>query len=509
MTCELRVYSTSSYCRMENIILTLLLVLTSILSAVGTNPGIVIRVNNQGLAYVDSVAIQVLVNKLKTTTIKDYSGETSTPLGDFEYDLTNLHNTGASIAKSSFKTVPGVGLDLSASGVYVAFTGNWHYRKTHWPHVSDSGTFDMSASDISFSLTAKIGTEKGRPSITTASCSDNVGDLNIKFHGGASWLYNLFRSKIADSIKSQLNNLICEEATKAINEDAEKELATFPVRKKLDKYALIDYSFIEPPLFEENYMDVRLKGELMSATHPTESGLTPPVIPANQTCTKMICLYITDYVLNTAGQVYYKENFFNATVNASQVPPSFKYQLNTNLLKLLGLSKVYAEYPDRPLFLHLYCTKPPSMNTQPTGINFAITGNVEVYVFTKENKLVFLFSLVADLTGSGAARVNGTILQGSVSKFSVTFAVLKSAVGDIKPNIGLMNILLHVLAENTIIKELNEKGKKGIPLPVLDNVQLEDADIYFGKNFFSFDTDLKYTGPLKVPNKIKKIPILA
>jgi hypothetical protein len=31
------------------------------------------------------------------------------------------------------------------------------------------------------------------------------------------------------------------------------------VRKQLDKYALIDYSFIEPPLFEENYMDVRLK----------------------------------------------------------------------------------------------------------------------------------------------------------------------------------------------------------------------------------------------------------
>ena len=31
------------------------------------------------------------------------------------------------------------------------------------------------------------------------------------------------------------------------------------VRKQLDKVALIDYSFIEPPLFEENYMDVRIK----------------------------------------------------------------------------------------------------------------------------------------------------------------------------------------------------------------------------------------------------------
>ena len=30
-----------------------------------------------------------------------------------------------------------------------------------------------------------------------------------------------------------------------------------------------------------------------------------------------------------------------------------------------------------------------------------------------------------------------------------------------------------------------EKGQKGIPLPVLDNVDLEDSEIYFGK--VSFD----------------------
>ncbi|XP_028414997.1 lipopolysaccharide-binding protein-like [Dendronephthya gigantea] len=487
---------------MKNTSLTLLLVLISIFWVFGTNPGIEIRVTNQGLAYADNIAIQVLIEKLKTTKINDLSGRADTPLGDIDYELTNLHNTGASIATSSFKTVPGVGLDLSASGVYVAFTGDWHYRKVHWPHVSDSGSFDISASGVSFSLTAKIGADKGRPSISTASCTDNVGDVNVKFHGGASWLYNLFKGKIADSIKSQLNSLICEEATKAINEDAEKELATFPVRKQLDKFSLIDYSLIEPPVFEEDYMGVDLKGELMSATHPTESTLIPPVIPANQTCTKMICFYVTDYVLNTAGQVYYKGNFFNTTVSSTQVPPSFKYQLNTNLLKILGLSKVYDMYPDRPLFLHLFCTEPPSMKTLPTGINIAITGNVEVYVVTKEEKHVFLFTLTANLTGSGSARVNGTILQGSVSKFSVDFGVFKSAVGDIKPNIGVMNLLLHLLAENTIIKELNEKGEKGIPLPVLDNVQLEDSAIKFGKNFFSFDTDLKYTGPRKIPKRI-------
>ena len=50
MSCELRMYTSLNY-KMENITLTLLLILTSIFCVVGTNPGIVIRVNNQGLAY--------------------------------------------------------------------------------------------------------------------------------------------------------------------------------------------------------------------------------------------------------------------------------------------------------------------------------------------------------------------------------------------------------------------------------------------------------------------------
>ena len=33
--------------------------------------------------------------------------------------------------------------------------------------------------------------------ITVPSCSGGVGKLDVKFHGGASWLYNLFSGSIA------------------------------------------------------------------------------------------------------------------------------------------------------------------------------------------------------------------------------------------------------------------------------------------------------------------------
>jgi hypothetical protein len=47
---------------MENIVLTLLLISTSIFCVVGTNPGVVIRVNNQGLAYGESVSELMLLS---------------------------------------------------------------------------------------------------------------------------------------------------------------------------------------------------------------------------------------------------------------------------------------------------------------------------------------------------------------------------------------------------------------------------------------------------------------
>ena len=38
---------------------------------------------------------------------------------------------------------------------------------------------------------------KHEPTVSVSKCSAGIGHLKIKFHGGASWLYNLFSSVIA------------------------------------------------------------------------------------------------------------------------------------------------------------------------------------------------------------------------------------------------------------------------------------------------------------------------
>lgn len=54
---------------MESIVLKLLLIVISIFAVFGTNPGIVVRVNNQGLEYGELIICEV--NKCFATTLVD------------------------------------------------------------------------------------------------------------------------------------------------------------------------------------------------------------------------------------------------------------------------------------------------------------------------------------------------------------------------------------------------------------------------------------------------------
>ena len=44
--------------------------------------------------------------------------------------------------------------------------------------------------------------------MATQACSADVGNARVKFHGGASWLYNLFNGVAEDAIKRNLRNLV-------------------------------------------------------------------------------------------------------------------------------------------------------------------------------------------------------------------------------------------------------------------------------------------------------------
>lgn len=64
---------------------------------------------------------------------------------------------------------------------------------------------------------------------------------------------------------------------------------------------------------------VYFKGEFQSATAPKEAPFSPAPLPPDSESAKMVYVWVTDYLLNTAGLVYQDAGILNETVTPSTV----------------------------------------------------------------------------------------------------------------------------------------------------------------------------------------------
>jgi len=457
-----------------------------------TNPGIRLRITDKGLQYVDSIAVQVLNEKVKTATIPDISGDADTPLGHVSYSLSSIHFNSFSIPSSTFKTDPGVGLQLQISDASASLSGNWHYRKDHWPHVSGGDSFDLDVSGLAATVKTKLGVDStGHPTIAAAGCSSSIGSVKIHFHGGASWLYNLFDSYVDKKIKQILQDKLCQEISDLINNNAEKALSTFPVQKQIDKYAVINYSLVSNPNFTESYADVFIKGEFLSATSPKEAPFSPTPLPPESESDKMAYLWMTDYVVNTAGLVFQQAGALNETITPSMLPPNFSYPLNTNTFKLI-IPQLYRLYPNRPMKLVAVSTERPQILTSSAGVKLSISGQVECDVQLENGSFVYTFTMGVNISALAKVTVKENNITGHVDTVKINVHLIKSAIGDISIDMKLLQIFLDAFADKLILKQLNQIAAQGFPLPVVDGIQLINAEVMPGQNFNLIATDVKY-----------------
>ena len=50
----------------------------------------------------------------------------------------------------------------------------------------------------------------GHATLSTSGCTVDPGSISIEFHGGASWLYNLFDDYLEDTLKSKMQDKVCK-----------------------------------------------------------------------------------------------------------------------------------------------------------------------------------------------------------------------------------------------------------------------------------------------------------
>ncbi|KTF94040.1 hypothetical protein cypCar_00041359, partial [Cyprinus carpio] len=121
-------------------------------------------------------------NKLKSTEFPEVRGGVDIGIGTVNYVISNMQVVQCSMSGQSMEFKQGTGVSVEVSQLSLAITGSW---ATQFGIIHDGGSFDLAVYNININTLLGLGDEAGRLSITTISCSDDIGGVHIQFHGGA------------------------------------------------------------------------------------------------------------------------------------------------------------------------------------------------------------------------------------------------------------------------------------------------------------------------------------
>lgn len=169
------------------------------------------------------------------------------------------------------------------TGVGLSLHGDWRYRyKRRFLRIRDHGSFDASltASSSTVTVSLSMDTSSGRPTVTSVSCSCTIDAIEMRVHGGASWLYNLFVGSVERPLKEELQRMVCEEARKAVDVDGRAELDKLQVRIPVGESWLFDYRLVDTPRLDPDFIEFSHKGAFLHKNDTSE----PPFQVNNTRC---------------------------------------------------------------------------------------------------------------------------------------------------------------------------------------------------------------------------------
>jgi len=362
--------------------------------------------------------------------------------------------------------------------------------------IRDHGNFDASASGASVSVSVILGaTAGGQPTIRSTGCTCHINDVGIRLHGGASWLYNLFRDKVARSLRDSLQRKVCEAAQNAVNTNVAGELATLPVKVPLghDKQWLLDYRLVSPPAFASGYLESFHKGEFFNAADSTEAPFQPSPLPSPPTADRMVTFWASSFVLNTAGYVLQKRGVLRHNLTKTDLPAESRDRLNTTCSLLAGcigaiVPQVGKKFPNASVEVEMFSSAPPMAGIDPQKLTGSFAGVTVLRARLADGSLAHLFGMNVTAKITVALRLDGTVLKATVTSMENTFAVINSSVGPIST--ALLGLAFDVAKKTFIIPKLNEAGGIGFPLPTVNHVRFTNTGLQLEKDCVRISTDV-------------------
>ncbi|KAL1268755.1 hypothetical protein QQF64_034118 [Cirrhinus molitorella] len=455
----------------------------------GTNAGVKVRVTQKGLDYGRQFEMASIQQKLRAIQLKDMSGTERLLIGKVEYSITGMQIVNLGLPKSALGFVPDVGVMLSVANADIALRGNWKVK--YFRFIKDSGSFDLTVSELSISSTIAVsGDGTGRPTVSMTSCAASVGSVKVKFHGGASWLYNLFDSFINKALRSALQKQICSLLPNSVA-DMNPFLKTLNVLSKVDQYAELEYSMVEPPVISNTMIELGLKGEFYKVGQHEEPPFSPRPFSLPSQDTNMLYMGVSAFSINSAGFVYHRAGALRLYITDDMIPSDSPYRLNTKTFEAF-IPQIVKTHPGLMMKLLVETVKEPLITCEANNMTVQASSMVTAYAIQSSGTLSPLF--VLNLEGSVSANiyVSGLKLAGHVTLNKIQTSLAKSYVGSFQ--VTSLDSIFTTVLKVTVIPKVNAHLQEGYPLPAIGKIQLQKSQVQVLKDYLLIGTDVQFTG---------------
>ncbi|XP_057218418.1 bactericidal permeability-increasing protein-like isoform X2 [Triplophysa rosa] len=469
------------------------------------NPGVKVKLTQKGLDYGRQLGIATLQQRFSTISLPDQSGTEKIFIGKVEYSVTGIRIVNLGLPTSTVELVSGTGVRLSIDNANIKAQGNWRVRYLRF--IKASGSFDLTVSGVTISVTIAVNNDnRGRPSVSMTSCTADVRDVDVRFSGRLSWLYNLFRSFIERPIRNSLQAQICPLVAKSIP-DINTELATLNVVAKVDRYVEIDYSMLGSALISSESIDLGLKGVFYNIGQRNEPPFFPKPFALPSQNTKMLYIGLSAFTVNSAAFAYHNAGAFSFDITddllgglfASRraISPDSDFRLNTKIFEA-SIPQVAKLYPGLKMRLLVKTVKEPIITFEPNNVTVQVSSTVTAYVIHQNNTLSPLFVLSLEASASAKVNIAGLNLIASVTLNRIQLSVNKSYVGKFEvpsPQASSQfDNLLKTILEFTVIPKVNARLQNGFPLPAMGKIKLVNPQLVVVKDYLLIGTDGQFLG---------------
>ncbi|KAM7006323.1 bactericidal permeability-increasing protein-like isoform 1-T1 [Tautogolabrus adspersus] len=464
-----------------------LLALTSL--SFSTNPGVQVRLTKKGLEYGRQLGMASIQQKLNTITIPDISGKVKLrPVGKVQYSLSNMRVRSVGLPQSELSLVPGTGFRLGIRNAFLSMNGNWRVKFHRILKIH--GSFDLNVKGLTITTSIALKSDKtGRPDVSTVSCAATVGSASIKFHGGGSWLYNLFRKFIDKALRKALEKKLCPLVADAVS-DLNPTLKTLNVLAKVDKFAEIEYSMVSSPTVSTSSLDLGLKGEFYNIGKHQEPPFLPPKFALPPKVNEMLYIGVSPFTVNSAAFVYNKAGVLSMNITDDMIPQSSPIRLDTNTFGAL-IPQIAERFPGLKMKLLVNAPKDPVISFEPNNASVQATAAMTAYAIQPNATLTPLFVLNLDISVSARVFVSGMKIAGAITLNKMDLTLGTSYVGEFQ--VGSLDDILKIVLKLVVIPQLNTHLAKGYPLPTLGKMKLVNTQLQVLQDYMLIGTDIQFT----------------